>query len=71
MEGLTAQEAWAVLHHAEMPLRVEIFGFFEEEKQVEIIETIDRDEIAASSARCRRTTASTCWPRSSPRSSTG
>ena len=46
MEGLTAQEAWAVLQHAEVPLRVEIFGFFEKEKQVEILETIDRAEIA-------------------------
>ena len=46
MEGLTAQEAWAVLRHAEMAVRVEIFGFFEEEKQIEIVETIDRDEIA-------------------------
>jgi magnesium transporter len=46
MEGLTAQEAWAVLRHAEMGLRVEIFGFFEEEKQIELIETIDREEIA-------------------------
>lgn len=46
MEGLTAQEVWAVLKHAEIPLRVEIFGFFEEEKQVEIIQEIDRAEIA-------------------------
>lgn len=45
MEGLTAHEAWAVLAHAEAPLRVEIFGFFEEEKQIEVIETIDRGEI--------------------------
>jgi len=46
MEGLTAKEAWAVLHYAEVPLRVEIFGFFEENNQVEIIETQDRAEIA-------------------------
>lgn len=46
MEGLTAEEAWVVLRHAEMPLRVQIFGFFEMEKQIEIIERIDRDEIA-------------------------
>lgn len=46
MEGLTAAESWAVLHHAEMPLRVEIFGFLDEPRQVEIIETIDRAEIA-------------------------
>ena len=47
MEGLAAAEAWAVLQHAEMTLRAEIFGFFEEEKQVEIIEAMDRAEIAA------------------------
>ena len=46
MEGLTAKEAWAVLQHAETPLRVEIFGFFAEQKQIEIIETLDRAEIA-------------------------
>ncbi len=47
MEGLTAKEAWAVLQHAELPLRVEIFGFFETGKQIEIIETLDRAEMAA------------------------
>lgn len=46
MEGLTAEEAWAVLQYAEMPLRAEIFGFLEEEKRVEIIETIDREQAA-------------------------
>ncbi len=47
MEGLSAKEAWDVLQHAEMPLRVEVFGFFEQQKQIEIIETLDRAEIAA------------------------
>ncbi len=46
MEGLTAEEAWRVLQHAEMPLRVEIFDFFEDEKQVEIVETVDPEQIA-------------------------
>ncbi|MBN2217743.1 MAG: magnesium transporter [Pirellulales bacterium] len=46
MEGLTAEEAWAVLQHADMALRAEIFGFFEEEKQVEIIERTDPAQIA-------------------------
>ena len=46
MEGLTAEEAWAVLQHAEVPLRVEIFGFFTEEKQIEIVETVGRAEMA-------------------------
>ncbi len=46
MEGLTAEEAWAVLQHAEMPLHAEVFGFFGPEKQVEILEAVDRQEIA-------------------------
>ena len=46
MEGLTAEEAWAVLQHAELPLQVEIFGFFEPQKQIDIIETLDRAEMA-------------------------
>lgn len=46
MEGLTAREAWEVLQCAPANLRAEIFGFFEETKQVEIIETIDRQPIA-------------------------
>ena len=47
MEGLTESETWEVLRHAEMGLRVEIFGFFEKEKQVEIAEAVDRHEMAA------------------------
>jgi magnesium transporter len=47
MEGLTAAEAWSILQHAELPLRVEIFGFFDQQRQVEIIETLDRAEIAS------------------------
>ena len=46
MDGLSAAEAWAVLQHAEVPLRVEIFCFLKEEAQVEIIETIEREVIA-------------------------
>jgi magnesium transporter len=46
MEGLTAVEAWAVLQHAELPLRVEVFGFFEQQKQIEILETVDRAAVA-------------------------
>ena len=45
MEGLTAEEAWAVLQHAELSLRVEIFGFFEEQKQIEILERLDRKSV--------------------------
>ena len=46
MDGLSAAEAWAVLQHAEVPLRVEIFCFLKKEAQVEIIETIEREVIA-------------------------
>jgi len=46
MEGLTAEEAWAVLQHAEPEARVEIFGFFDDKMQVEIIERADRAEMA-------------------------
>ncbi|HLA84770.1 MAG TPA: magnesium transporter [Thermoguttaceae bacterium] len=46
MEGLAPEEAWAVLRHAEAPLRVEIFGFFDEEKQIGIIEKAAPAEVA-------------------------
>ena len=46
MEGLTAEESWRVLQHAAMPLRVEIFGFLDMEKQIELVETTDRHQIA-------------------------
>ncbi len=47
MEGLSAQEIWAVLQYAEPQLRIQIFKFLPDEKQVEIIESIDREQIAA------------------------
>ncbi len=46
MEGLTAIEAWSVLHHAEPALRAQIFAYFDHYRQVEIIETQDRSDIA-------------------------
>jgi magnesium transporter len=46
MEGLTAEEAWAVLRHADPPLRVEIFGYFDKDKQASVIQTAARPEIA-------------------------
>lgn len=46
MEGLAPSEAWDVLRFAELPLRVEIFGFLDEEKQITVLEIIDRTEIA-------------------------
>ena len=45
MEGLTAAEAWGVLQHAEPPMQADIFGYFDRDKQVEIIETADRAQI--------------------------
>lgn len=46
MEGLNASETWAVLRHADPNLRREIFIYVAHEKQIEIIETQDRQEIA-------------------------
>jgi len=46
MEGLSSSEAWDVLLHAEMPLRTEIFGYLDETKQIEIIETLGRETMA-------------------------
>jgi magnesium transporter len=46
MEGLTAEETWAVLQHAEPSVRAEVFGFFDRPRQVEIIETADRATMA-------------------------
>ena len=46
MEGLSTSEAWQVLKHAAPELREQIFTFFDHEKQVEILETQDRAEVA-------------------------
>lgn len=45
MEGLSPEETWGVLRHAEYPARAEIFSYFDRQKQIEIIEQIDRVEI--------------------------
>ena len=47
MEGLTPAESWAVIQHAGLTDRAEIFRYFDEPKQVDIIETQERDAIAA------------------------
>ncbi len=44
MEGLTAQECWAVLRCADMSDRVDIFLYLPWEKQVEMLETSDPKE---------------------------
>jgi magnesium transporter len=46
MEGLTATEAWTVLHAADQPTRVEIFAYLDRQKQIEIIETCDPESVA-------------------------
>ena len=46
MQGLTTDEAWAVLRHTEIVNRGEIFSFFETDRQKEILETQERDELA-------------------------
>ena len=46
MEGLDAADAWRVLRHADPQLREEIFSYFNHEKQLAIIETQDRTEVA-------------------------
>lgn len=46
MEGLSADEAWHVLQYADAETREEIFSYFDEDKQVEILESQDRHEIA-------------------------
>jgi magnesium transporter len=47
MEGLSADEAWAVLQHADPQLRSEIFGYFDRDKQLEILETTDRAQVGS------------------------
>lgn len=46
MEGLEAADCWRVLQHADLKLREEIFVYFPHEKQLEIIVSQDRAEIA-------------------------
>jgi magnesium transporter len=44
MEGLTPEESWTVLEHADSPLRQELFNYLDREKQVEIMRLIGRDK---------------------------
>ncbi|MCA9216080.1 MAG: magnesium transporter [Planctomycetales bacterium] len=46
MEGLTVDEAWRVLQEATRETRSEIFSFFDEARQIEILETQDREQVA-------------------------
>lgn len=46
MEGLTADEVWQVLAHTDIGTRSQIIRFFEHDKQVEILLSQDRNEVA-------------------------
>ena len=46
MAGLTPAEAWDVLRWTDISHRVEIFSYFDREKQVDIVESQDLNEIA-------------------------
>lgn len=46
MEGLSPAEAWQVVQYAELKLREDIFLYFTHERQIEIIESQDRGEVA-------------------------
>ncbi len=46
MEGLDATESWRVLQHADLKLREDIFGYFPHEKQIAILQSQDRSEVA-------------------------
>jgi magnesium transporter len=44
MEGLTADESWAVLRATDPERRTAIFQYLDEDRQIEILETADREE---------------------------
>ena len=46
MEGLDAVESWSVLQATELENRVQIFGFLDEDRQVQIIESGDPQELS-------------------------
>ena len=46
MGDLTADEAWQVLRYADSPVRVEIFNYFDPDRQLELLHNQDRNEVA-------------------------
>lgn len=46
MEGLDNQETWRVLQHAQPSLQAEVFQYFDEDRQVELIASQDETQIA-------------------------
>lgn len=51
MQGLTAGEAWQVLQFADEQTRIEIFLYFEPDRQQELLESQDREQVAELIAR--------------------
>ncbi len=47
VDGLTVPEWWEVLRHAEPSVRSEIFSYFDPEKQISAIESMDRQDVAS------------------------
>ena len=45
MSGLSAGEAWRVLRHAPTDVRCQIFGYFEQPRQIEIVTTEGKEEV--------------------------
>jgi len=45
ISALSSQEAWTVLRHVNTPFRSEILGYLDEDLQVEIVESLSREEI--------------------------
>jgi len=46
ISALSGEEAWAVLRHADLPLRAEIFSHLDDELQVEVVGILGREEVA-------------------------
>ncbi len=46
MEGLTPDETWQVLQHATPRVREQIFTFFDHDRQISLLETQDRAQVA-------------------------
>ena len=45
MEGLNAAESWEVLRHADPSTRASIYSYFDPDKQIQTIQTVDRVEV--------------------------
>ena len=46
MVGLTNDEMWQVLVHADIATQVDVFSYFEPHRQIKILETQDREQLA-------------------------